>query len=82
MINACSACVCDVKDVSTLTILVMGKGGVGKSSTVNSIVGERVTTVNAFQVLLRHVLSFRFGSCQSNLCVVLLLDVVLCSLRV
>lgn len=37
------------EDVSTLTILVMGKGGVGKSSTVNSIVGERVTTVSAFQ---------------------------------
>ncbi|KAF2324967.1 hypothetical protein GH714_021937 [Hevea brasiliensis] len=26
--------------VSTLTILVMGKGGVGKSSTVNSLIGE------------------------------------------
>jgi predicted GTPase len=38
-----------MKNVSTLTILVMGKGGVGKSSTVNSIVGERVATVSAFQ---------------------------------
>ncbi|CAH1441439.1 unnamed protein product [Lactuca virosa] len=32
-----------------LTILVMGKGGVGKSSTVNSIIGERAVTVSAFQ---------------------------------
>jgi GTPase SAR1 family protein len=31
-------------------VLVVGKGGVGKSSTVNSIVGERVTVVSAFQV--------------------------------
>ncbi|XP_075502582.1 LOW QUALITY PROTEIN: translocase of chloroplast 34-like [Primulina tabacum] len=37
------------QNVNTLTILVMGKGGVGKSSTVNSIVGERVVTVSAFQ---------------------------------
>ncbi|OWM75735.1 hypothetical protein CDL15_Pgr021900 [Punica granatum] len=37
------------EDVSTLTILVMGKGGVGKSSTVNSIVGERAVAVSAFQ---------------------------------
>lgn len=35
--------------VTTLTILVMGKGGVGKSSTVNSIIGERVVPVSAFQ---------------------------------
>ncbi|KAK6121763.1 hypothetical protein DH2020_044492 [Rehmannia glutinosa] len=28
-------------NVNTLTILVMGKGGVGKSSTVNSIIGEQ-----------------------------------------
>lgn len=33
----------------SLTVLVVGKGGVGKSSTVNSIVGERVTVVSAFQ---------------------------------
>lgn len=36
--------------MSTLTILVMGKGGVGKSSTVNSIIGERAVTVSPFQV--------------------------------
>lgn len=28
----------------------MGKGGVGKSSTVNSILGERAVAVSAFQV--------------------------------
>ena len=33
-----------------LTILVMGKGGVGKSSTVNSIIGDRVVSINPFQV--------------------------------
>ncbi|XP_024031178.1 uncharacterized protein LOC112094474 [Morus notabilis] len=37
------------ENVNTLTILVMGKGGVGKSSTVNSIVGERVVTISPFQ---------------------------------
>jgi predicted GTPase len=31
-------------------VVVVGKGGVGKSSTVNSIIGERVTVVSAFQV--------------------------------
>lgn len=40
------------QNVNTLTILVMGKGGVGKSSTVNSIIGERAVTVNAFQVFV------------------------------
>ncbi|PHU22378.1 Translocase of chloroplast 34 [Capsicum chinense] len=37
------------ENVNTLTILVMGKGGVGKSSTVNSIIGERAVAVSAFQ---------------------------------
>ncbi|KAM7499480.1 hypothetical protein LguiA_023894 [Lonicera macranthoides] len=37
------------ENVSTLTVLVMGKGGVGKSSTVNSIIGERAVAVSAFQ---------------------------------
>lgn len=37
------------KKKDKLTILVMGKGGVGKSSTVNSIIGERVVTTSAFQ---------------------------------
>lgn len=37
------------ENVGTLTILVMGKGGVGKSSTVNSVIGERVVAVSAFQ---------------------------------
>ncbi|XP_039124788.1 translocase of chloroplast 34-like isoform X2 [Dioscorea cayenensis subsp. rotundata] len=37
------------QNVNTLTILVMGKGGVGKSSIVNSILGERVSSVTAFQ---------------------------------
>jgi predicted GTPase len=38
--------------VNSLTILVMGKGGVGKSSTVNSIIGERVVAISPFQVIL------------------------------
>lgn len=37
------------EDANSLTILVMGKGGVGKSSTVNSIIGERVVTISPFQ---------------------------------
>lgn len=37
------------KDKTSLTILLLGKGGVGKSSTINSLVGERVVSVSAFQ---------------------------------
>lgn len=37
------------ENVGTLTILVMGKGGVGKSSTLNSILSERVVATSAFQ---------------------------------
>ncbi|KAJ6675108.1 GTPASE IMAP FAMILY MEMBER-RELATED [Salix viminalis] len=35
--------------VNKMTILVMGKGGVGKSSTVNSLLGERAVNVSSFQ---------------------------------
>ncbi|KAL0401055.1 UNVERIFIED_CONTAM: Translocase of chloroplast [Sesamum latifolium] len=38
------------QNVDSLTILVMGKGGVGKSSTVNSVIGERAVTVSCFQM--------------------------------
>ncbi|GLT48174.1 hypothetical protein SLA2020_218150 [Shorea laevis] len=37
------------ENVDTLTILVMGKGGVGKSSTVNSLIGEQVMRISSFQ---------------------------------
>nr|XP_025658180.1 uncharacterized protein LOC112754683 isoform X2 [Arachis hypogaea] len=37
------------ENVNSLTILVMGKGGVGKSSTVNSIIGERLVSISPFQ---------------------------------
>ncbi|KAG5086005.1 hypothetical protein JHK82_053402 [Glycine max] len=39
------------ENVNSLTILVMGKGGVGKSSTVNSIIGERVVSISPFQTI-------------------------------
>jgi predicted GTPase len=39
-----------LQNKESLTVVVVGKGGVGKSSTVNSIIGERVTVVSAFQV--------------------------------
>ncbi|CAI0470173.1 unnamed protein product [Linum tenue] len=49
--------------VNTLTILVMGKGGVGKSSTVNSLIGERVMNVNSFQAeIVRPVMVSRLRS--------------------
>ncbi|KAL8115015.1 translocase of chloroplast 34, chloroplastic-like [Apium graveolens] len=38
------------ENVSTLTVLVMGKGGVGKSSTVNSILGERAIATGSIQL--------------------------------
>lgn len=44
--------------MSTLTVLVMGKGGVGKSSTVNSIVGERAVAVSAFQVSIGYTFAY------------------------
>lgn len=50
-----------LQNVNTLTILVMGKGGVGKSSIVNSILGERVSSVTAFQVM--HYIKF-FWRCD------------------
>ncbi|XP_018490495.1 translocase of chloroplast 33, chloroplastic isoform X3 [Raphanus sativus] len=37
------------KDMNSLTVVVMGKGGVGKSSTVNSLIGEQVVRVSPFQ---------------------------------
>lgn len=36
-------------NVDSLTVLLLGKSSVGKSSTVNSLFNERVCTVNAFQ---------------------------------
>ncbi|KAM2654318.1 hypothetical protein EV2_025837 [Malus domestica] len=37
------------ENVNSLTVLVMGKGGVGKSSTVNSLLGERAVPISPFQ---------------------------------
>jgi hypothetical protein len=36
------------RDLSEVTVLLLGKSGAGKSSTVNSVLGERVATVSAF----------------------------------
>lgn len=61
--------------MSTLTILVMGKGGVGKSSTVNSIIGERAVTVSPFQVYAAFFLSllwkiyFVLPFCALRICI-------------
>ncbi|CAN6700843.1 unnamed protein product [Malus baccata var. baccata] len=37
------------ENVNSLTVQVMGKGGVGKSSTVNSLLGERAVPISPFQ---------------------------------
>lgn len=50
--------------MNSLTILVMGKGGVGKSSTVNSIIGERVVAISPFQVC--HELGLSCDGLQSG----------------
>ena len=36
------------KELSEVTVLLLGKSGAGKSSTVNSVLGERVAPVSAF----------------------------------
>lgn len=43
---------------SELTILMLGKGGVGKSSTLNSILNERAANVTAFQVAANRPTTF------------------------
>ena len=55
----------------------MGKGGVGKSSTINSLIGEQVVRVTAFQVSISFICSlhswvvlsccFRFHKLQLSL---------------
>ena len=56
----CFYCCKKFQNVNTLTILVLGKGGVGKSSTINSLIGEQVVRVNAFQVSIAFICSFAF----------------------
>lgn len=59
------------RNVDSLTVLVVGKGGVGKSSTVNSLVGERVAVVSAFQVM--YLLNATCFSIHILMCILLLL---------
>ncbi|KAF2562473.1 hypothetical protein F2Q70_00015909 [Brassica cretica] len=64
------------KDMNSLTVVVMGKGGVGKSSTVNSLIGEQVVRVSPFQAEgLRPVMvsktSFLFASSLHSLHIIL-----------
>jgi hypothetical protein len=37
------------RNLTEVTVLLLGKGGAGKSSTVNSVLGERVAPVSSFQ---------------------------------
>ncbi|KAG2321809.1 hypothetical protein Bca52824_015022 [Brassica carinata] len=53
-------CFVSSMDMNSLTVVVMGKGSVGKSSTVNSHIGEQVVRVSAFQAeVLRPVMVSR-----------------------
>ena len=45
------------RDLSEVTVLLLGKSGAGKSSTANSVLGERVAPVSAFQADAPRVLA-------------------------